>query len=112
MLANALVTTNSALPITISGASLGDLEFCVREAPPYLYILASKREGTNVNVTFSGLPLWAATGEVLYESPRTVTASNGHFTDSFAPFDVHVYRFSQTNQSPSVLYPPQNRTNL
>src|SRR6266705_5182912 len=29
-LANALVTTNSALPITISGASVGDLEFCVR----------------------------------------------------------------------------------
>jgi hypothetical protein len=111
MLANALVTTNSALPITISGGSVGDLEFCVREVPPYLYILASKREGTNVNATFSGLPGWAGTGEVLYEFPRAVTASGGQFTDSFAPFDVHVYRFSQTNQPPTITYPPQSHTN-
>src|SRR5439155_16554440 len=40
MLANALVTTNSSLPITISGTSAPDLEFCVREVPPYVYILA------------------------------------------------------------------------
>src|SRR5688572_8973944 len=110
-LAPALVAPDSALPITITGASSPDLEFCVREAPPYLYILASKREGATANVTFSALPAWATTAEVLYESPRTVTAQNGRFTDSFAPFDVHVYRFSQTNRSPTILQPPQGRTN-
>jgi hypothetical protein len=30
---------------------------------------------------------------VLFESPRTVTLKDGSWTDWFAPFDVHVYRF-------------------
>jgi hypothetical protein len=111
IMAPALVTSNSSLPITISGTANPDLEFCVREADPYFFILASKREGTSTNVTFNGLPSWATNGEVLYESPRTVSATGGHFTDTFAPFDVHVYRFSQKNQAVSVLFPPQSRTN-
>jgi hypothetical protein len=109
-LAKALVAPNSALLITFSGATAPDIEFCVREVPPHLYIIACKREGAAATVTFSGLPVWAAAGEVLYESPRTVTAQNGQFTDTFAPFEVHVYRFSQTNENVSVVYPPQNRT--
>jgi hypothetical protein len=83
----------------------------VREAPPYLFILAAKREGTITNVTFNGLPNWATNGEVLFGSPRTVTAQNGQFTDTFAPFDVHVYRFSQWNQPVTITFPPQNQTN-
>ena len=110
-LAQALVVANSPLPVTINGATVPDLEFCVREVPPYLFILASKREGATVNVTFSGLPSWTSTGEVLFESPRVVTAQSGQFTDTFAPFDVHVYRFSQTNQHVTILYPPQSQTN-
>jgi hypothetical protein len=109
-LAKALVAPNSPLPITFSGTTAPDIEFCVREAPPYVYIIACKREGVTTTVTFSGLPAWAGTGEVMYESPRTVTAMNGQFTDIFAPFDVHVYRFSQSNEAVSVVYPPQNRT--
>jgi hypothetical protein len=109
-LAKALVAPNSALPITFSGTTAPDIEFCVREVPPYVYIIACKREGVTTSVTFSGLPAWAGTGEVMYESPRTVTAMNGQFTDIFAPFDVHVYRFSQSNEAVSVVYPPQNRT--
>ena len=38
---------------------------------------------------------WAAKGEVLYESRRTVSAKNGEFHDTFAAFDVHVYRFER-----------------
>lgn len=111
-LAPALVVSNSTLPITVTGAAAPELEFCVREVPPYLFILASKRDPTNVlNVTFSGLPAWAAAGEVLFESPRTVTAQNGQFADNFGPLDVHVYRFSQTNVAVSILYPPQSQTN-
>ena len=109
-LADALVAADSTLPITMTGTTTPDVEFCVREAPPYLYVLASKREGVTTNVTFSGLPAWAVSGEVLYES-RTVTTVNGGFTDTFAPFDVHVYRFAQSNQPPTILFPPQNWTN-
>ncbi len=94
-LAEALVAPNSVLPIQVSGAT--DIEFCVREVPPYLYILACKREGTTVNVTFSGLPAAARFGELLYESPRSVTATNGQFNDWFGPFEVHAYRFALTN---------------
>lgn len=111
VLANALVAPASNLPITMSGTIAPDVEFCVREVPPYVFILASKREGPAVNVTFSGLPVWAATGEVLYESPRTVTAQNGQFTDTFAQWDVHVYRFSQTNVPPTFIVQPQSQTN-
>ncbi|HXU76227.1 MAG TPA: hypothetical protein VN794_06635, partial [Methylomirabilota bacterium] len=53
-LADALVTTNSALPISLTVAT--NVEFCVREVPPYLYILACKREGPATQVTFTGLP--------------------------------------------------------
>ena len=111
LLANALVAPASALPINFSGATAPDIEFCVREVPPYVYILASKRETAATTVTFSGLPAWAATGEVLFESPRTVAATGGQFTDTFQPLDVHVYRFAQSNVAPTILFPPQNLTN-
>jgi hypothetical protein len=103
-LSDALVVTNSTIPIIMSGATAPDVEFCVRDAPPYLYILACKREGTTVQVTFSGLPSVVGTGELLYESPRTVSAQNGQFTDWFGPFEVHAYRFLNiTNQSTNTL---------
>ena len=57
----------------------------MREVPPYVYILASKREGSTVNVTFHGLPSSARIGEVLFEAPRTISAPVGQFTDTFAP---------------------------
>ena len=111
LLADALVAPASTLPITNSGTTFPDLEYCVREVPPYIYILACKRETTTVNVTFSGLPASASTGDVLYESPRTVTAQNGQFTDSFAPLDVHAYRFYITDQVPRITAQPESRTN-
>ena len=95
LLTDALVAPPSTLPIALTAAT--NIEFTVREAPPYLYILACKREGSTIQASFSGLPSWAATGELLYESPRTVTAQNGQFTDWFAPFEVHAYRFLNTN---------------
>lgn len=73
--------------------SPGQVEFCVRETPDVLYVLACKREGPTVQVEFSGLPADCGTAEVLYEEPRTVQARDGKFTDWFAPCDVHVYRF-------------------
>ncbi len=89
----ALVAPDSKLPIKVEGAS--DVEFCVREVGNDLYLLACKREGQTIQAKFTGLPAWAAAGAVLYESPRTVQAKAGQFTDWFAPFDVHVYRFQR-----------------
>ena len=111
LLADALVAPASTLPITFSGTTAPDIEFCVREVPPYIYILACKRESSTVNITFSGLPISAGSGDVLYESPRTVTVQNGQFSDTFAPLDVHVYRFLTTNQAPTISSQPQSRTN-
>ncbi len=111
LLADALVAPASVVPVTMSGTVAPDIEFCLREAPPYLYLLASKREGATVNVTFSNLPPTVTSGEVLYESPRTVTVTDGQFTDSFAQWDVHVYRFPYSNQPPIILSSPTSRTN-
>ena len=87
----ALTAPNSKLPITVHGAD--GLEFCVREVGDDLFLLACKREGATVQAQFRGLPAGATEGELLYESPRTVTAADGKFTDWFGPFEVHVYRF-------------------
>jgi hypothetical protein len=116
LLADALVATNSALPITVSGTTFPDVEFCVREVSPYLYILACKREGATIPITFRGLPSWATTGELLYESPRIVTVSGGQFSDWFGPFEVHAYRFLNTTTNLStnqvILYEPFNYANI
>jgi len=87
----ALVGRNSTLPIAVTGAD--GMEFCAREAGGDLFVLACKREGATAQVEFSGLPEPAAKGEVMFESPRTVAAKGGKFTDWFGPFEVHVYRF-------------------
>ncbi len=108
-LTNALVVPDSTLPVVMSGTTSPDIEYCVREAPPYIFLLASKREGANASVTFSGLSGWITSGDVLYESGRTVVVTNGQFTDVFAPYDVHVYRFLATNQSPAIISQPQNQ---
>jgi len=111
LLANALVAPASVVPVIMSGAVAPDIEFCLREAPPYLYLLASKREGATVGVTFSNLPPTVTGGEVLYESGRNVTVTNGQFADSFAQWDVHVYRFPYSNQPPVIVSLPVDRTN-
>jgi hypothetical protein len=89
----ALLAPQSKLPIKLEGDSAG-IEYCVREVNDEIFLLACKREGATINVTFTGLPLrGTTTGEVLFESPRKIEAKDGTFTDWFAPFDVHVYRF-------------------
>lgn len=87
----ALVAPKSSLAIHSDGGS--GLEYTVREAGDYIYLLAAKREGDTVQVNFSGLPGNITTGEVLYEAPRQVQVTGGAFTDWFGPNEVHVYRF-------------------
>jgi len=87
----ALVAPNSKLAVKIEAGS--GIEFCVREVGDELFILACKAEGSVERVKFSGLPESVGVGELLYESPRKVEAKGGRFTDWFAPYEVHVYRF-------------------
>jgi len=87
----ALVAPNSRLPVKVDAGT--GIEFCVREVGPELFILACKAFGPTEQIKFSGLPEAANVGELLYESPRKVVAGNGTFTDWFAPYEVHVYRF-------------------
>lgn len=89
----ALIAPDSPMPLDVKGGS--GLEYTVREAGDYIYILAAKREGDTFQFTFSGLPKNITEGEVLFESPRHVKVQDGHFQDWFGPFEVHVYRFKR-----------------
>jgi hypothetical protein len=89
----ALVAPESKVPLKVRDAR--DLEFAVREAGGYIYVLAAKREGATVQVEFSGLPSDISTGDVLFENPRNVSVAGGTFTDWFGPNEVHVYRFRE-----------------
>jgi hypothetical protein len=89
----ALIAPNSKLPVKVQEAE--SMEFVTREVGDEVYVLACKREGKTVQVHFTGLPTGISTGDVLYEAPRKVEVKEGAFTDWFAPFDVHVYRFKR-----------------
>jgi hypothetical protein len=86
----ALIAPDSALPVATRAKGI---EFRVREVGGEVFVLACKREGEAALVEFTGLPTAVATGEVLFEAPRMVEAKAGKFSDWFAPFEVHVYRF-------------------
>lgn len=85
---SALLAPNSTIPLKATGTP--DIEFTSREVGPFLYILAAKREGPEKDIQFSGDVLKGDI-QVMFEN-RTVRAADGKFTDSFKPFDVHVYR--------------------
>ena len=54
----------------------------------YLFAVNATAEPVSVRLFMEG----AVTVEVLYAN-RTCTAHDGHITDGFAPFAVHIYRF-------------------
>ena len=90
----ALIAPKSKLQVTSDGGN--QMDYTIREAGEYVYLLAARREGTTTEVSYSGLPNDLHDGEVLFESLRHVTVTNGKFTDWFAPHDVHVYRFRRS----------------
>ncbi len=92
-LAQALCAPNSKLPVKASGNAI---ELCMRDVGRDAFVLACCRDPEKTAlIEFTGLPNDASKGEVLFESPRTVTAKNGSFSDWFAPYDVHVYKFTR-----------------
>jgi hypothetical protein len=83
----ALIAPDSTYPLAYTASP--QLEVRSKELGPYLYIFAAAREGAKIKATFSGLEK----GEVtVLEENRTISASEGQFSDSFQPHDVHVYR--------------------
>jgi hypothetical protein len=100
----ALVAPNSKLEIKVAGErgpggqknpDAGSMEYLLREIGNEVYIFACKKEGPTIQVQFGGLPKECARGQVVFEEPRQVQAKDGRFTDWFAPYDVHVYRFQR-----------------
>jgi len=100
----ALVAADSKLEITVTGekgprgqaaSDASGVEHLVREAGNDVYIFSCKKQGPTIQVLFHGLPKECVAGEVVFEEPRKVEAQDGSFTDWFAPFDVHVYRFTK-----------------
>jgi hypothetical protein len=92
-LAAALCAPDSKLAVKADNNSI---ELCVREVDRDVYLLACCRDPVKTsNVKFTGLPTQLREGQVLYESPRKVEAIEGTLSDWFAPYDVHVYKFSR-----------------
>ena len=69
-----------------------------------LWVIAARSGTGTQSVTISGLPASVANGTV-YTENRTISAVNGSFTDAFAQWGVHVYRFV-----PQTTPPPQPPT--
>ena len=88
----ALVAPQSRLPVKVDDPGI---EFCVRETGDSLFILACRRDRETKPVTFTGVPADDQTRQLLFEEPRKVELKDGAFTDWFAPFEVHVYRFAR-----------------
>lgn len=89
----ALVERNSDLPVK---ANSDEIEFCVREVGSELFLIAAKKtKDSTIKVEFTGLSVSDQKRELLFEEPRSVEVKAAKFTDWFAPYEVHVYRFKR-----------------
>jgi hypothetical protein len=90
----ALVAPASKLDVKLDGAGAAGIDFCTRETDTEIFLIAARRDRETAQVKFTGLvSLPDQTTELLFEEPRKVELKSGAFTDWFAPFEVHVYRF-------------------
>lgn len=89
----ALMEPNSSAPVKVNNP---EIEFCVRETGNDVFLMAAKKtKNTTVQVEFTGLPVGDQQVELMFESPRTVNVKDGKFSEWFAPYEVHVYRFKK-----------------
>jgi hypothetical protein len=91
----ALIAPAASIKVT---ADKSDVRFVARESEGLLYLITVRRSPTvHGPVQFSGLPAEIKYGQALFEYDgkdfRTVTLSQGRFTEPFAPHDARVYRF-------------------
>jgi hypothetical protein len=70
-----------------------------------IWVIAARHGVGTQPVTIGGLPSTVSIGTV-YTEGRSVTASGGSFTDTFAPWGVHVYHFRVAPPAPPPAPPP------
>jgi hypothetical protein len=70
-----------------------------------LWVIAARHGEGSEPVTISGLPSNIESGTV-YTEGRSIAVQNGSFTDAFAQWDVHVYRFTVPPPAPQPAPPP------
>ena len=63
----------------------------VKRRPETTYVFAAGMRNRPATATFRCKQLAAASAEVIGES-RTITLTDGGFTDAFAAYAVHLYR--------------------
>jgi hypothetical protein len=100
-LAPALVARDSEIPVIakivgVDHARAKGIELRVREVGDDIFLFACQRDHDTVQIKFQGVPPVDETGILMFEEPRTVKVDKGAFTDWFAPFEVHVYKFHRT----------------
>lgn len=86
---NQVLSTSDSTTEAISrqGATSGDI-----------WVIAARSGSGKQSVTISGLPSTITSGTV-YTEGRSISVSNGSFTDSFDQWGVHVYHFTTTPSS-------------
>lgn len=67
-----------------------------------LWVIAARSGTGSQTVTISGLPAGVTSGSV-YTENRSVSVSNGSFTDTFDRWGVHVYHFSTAAPAAPVI---------
>ena len=73
-----------------------------------LWVLAARHGAGTAHVTIGGLPATVSTGTV-YTEGRSITVSNGSFTDDFSQWGVHVYHFVPDAPRPRLRRLPRRR---
>jgi hypothetical protein len=74
-----------------------------------LWVIAARRGPGTARVTIGSLPAAVSTGTV-YTEGRSITVTNGSFTDDFAQWGVHVYHFVPAAPPPPPPPPPPPAT--
>jgi len=94
-LAPVLNTASLANGASVSSSDAGvPVDIMVKRFAGHLYIFAVAMRPGATTATFTLRGVSTATATVLGES-RSVAVSGGVFSDSFAPYDVHLYEVSQ-----------------
>ena len=102
------VSTNQTKSCVVGGSTGARVDASVSEDSNYIWIYAarltdpscSSSENTlaalSTTITVSGLTGSAVVTDWV-NSTRTLSATNGSFTDTFAPWGVHIYRISKSS---------------
>lgn len=68
------------------------IEFIVKQSDGKLYLITGNSDKNPVKMTFSNL-IGYKTAHVLHEN-RTIGLNDGKLTDTYVPFDVHIYELT------------------